>query len=77
MAPSSISFVSEFANPSMKFVASAPEGVELLSLAAPDYRIIDAPMQAIGGAGKDGTALVCMIANRDDVIERCGKKLVQ
>ena len=40
------------------------------------YRIVDTPMQSPGGAGKNGTSLIRVIAYRNYVIEFISEKLV-
>src|SRR2546428_7062444 len=71
-----LSFLNEFADPLLKFVASAPEGGERLTFASGIYRIVDTPMQSPGGAGKDGTSPIRVIAYRNYVIEFISEKLV-
>jgi hypothetical protein len=61
----------------MEVVTCVAEGFELLAWTALNYGIVNAPVQANGGSRKDRTALVRVIANRDDVIERRVKKFVQ
>src|SRR2546425_5594668 len=75
-SPSSPKFLNEFADPLLKFVASAPEGGERPTFASGIYRIVDTPMQSPGGAGKDGTSPIRVIAYRNYVIEFISEQLV-
>ena len=67
----------ELPDSAVEVVTRALEGVEMLVCAAFDYRIVNTPMQSSGWSRKDGTALIRVIANRDDVIEWRIKKLGQ
>src|SRR5438045_9478787 len=76
-AGSSISFFCKFTDPLLKFVASALKGVQLLALASGNYRIVNTPMQSPGGAGKDRTSLVRVIADGNPVIQFSSEKFVR
>src|SRR5256885_12321134 len=75
--PSSINFLNKFADSLVQAVPSAPEGSELLVLASRNHGIVETPMQALCGAGKDGTSLVRVITYGDHVIEFIIEKLVR
>lgn len=53
----------------MQFVTSLTKSSQMCLFRAGNYRIVNAPMNSLGGARKNRTTLIGMIADGDDVIE--------